>query len=156
MEGFSALAVPGAPLVGIAGALLLGYRRRWADLVLWAVTISGGFFLNWWLKQVYDAIRPSIADPLHLAFGWGFPSGHALAGLVVYGSIGVLLWVRIPRAHWRIGLGLGLAVLILLIGFSRLYVRDHYLGDVLAGYAVGLSWLALCVSVWVAYRHMTT
>jgi undecaprenyl-diphosphatase len=153
MEGFSALAVPGALLLSIAGTLLLAYRQRWADLSLWVVALSGGFFLNWWLKQAYDAIRPPIADPIHLGYDWGFPSGHALAALIAYGLIGVLMWVRIPRLHWRIGLMLALAGLILLIGFSRLYVRDHYLGDVLAGYAVGLSWLALCVSAWAAYRR---
>jgi undecaprenyl-diphosphatase len=153
MELFSALAVPGAPLLGIAGALLLVYRRRWADLVLWAAALYGGFLLNWWLKQAYDAIRPAVADPLRLGFEWGFPSGHALAALVVYGAAGVLLWVRLPRPRVRAALVATLAALILLIGFSRLYVRDHYLGDVLAGYAVGLSWLSLCVSAWAAYRR---
>jgi membrane-associated phospholipid phosphatase len=156
MEFVSGLAVPGALLLGIAGALLLAYRRRWPDLALWAVGLSGGFFLNWWLKQAYDAIRPPIADPLRLAFEWGFPSGHALAALVAYGLIGVLLWGHIARRGWRIALALGLAALILLIGFSRLYVEDHYLGDVLAGYAVGLSWLALCVSMWAGYRALRT
>jgi undecaprenyl-diphosphatase len=153
MQGFSALAVPGALVLSIAGALLLAYRRRWADLTLWAVALSGGFFLNWWLKQVYDAIRPPIADPLHLAYDWGFPSGHALAALIVYGLIGVLIWPRVRQPFWRNTLMLALVALILVIGFSRLYVRDHYLGDVLAGYAVGLSWLALCIGVWAAYRR---
>ena len=152
MTFVSALADPGAPLLGVAGALLLAYRRRWADLALWAVALSGSFFLNWWLKQVYDAVRPPIADPLRLAFEWGFPSGHALVALVAYGLCGVLLWVRIARPRDRIALVLVLVALILTIGFSRLYVGDHYLGDVLAGYAVGLSWLALCVGVWAAYR----
>ena len=152
MTFFSELADPGAPLLAIAGALLLTYRRRWADLTLWGVAFFGGFFLNWWLKQVYDAVRPPVADPLRLAFEWGFPSGHALAALIAYGLCGVLLWVHFARPRRRIALALALVALILTIGFSRLYVGDHYLGDVLAGYAVGLSWLALCVGVWEAYR----
>jgi len=149
---FSELAVPGVPVLAVVGTLLLAYRRRWAELTLWVVAISGGLFLNSWLKQVYDAVRPPIADPLRLAFEWGFPSGHALAALIAYGVLGVLLGFRITRPRRRIAVALSLAALILLIGFSRLYVRDHYLGDVLAGYAVGLSWLALCVGVWAAYR----
>jgi undecaprenyl-diphosphatase len=152
MGFFSELAVPGALLLGIAGALLLAYRRRMVDLTLWVVALAGGFFLSEWLQQAYDAVRPPIADPLNLNYEWGFPSGHALAALVVYGLIGVLLWRRIPHSRGRIVLALALAALVLLIGFSRLYVKDHYLGDVLAGYAAGLSWLALCVSMWVAYR----
>jgi undecaprenyl-diphosphatase len=152
MEGFSALAVPGVPVLAAIGALVLAYRRRWADLTLWAVAISGGFFLNSWLKDVYDAVRPAVADPLRLAFEWGFPSGHALAAIIAYGLLGVLLWVRIARPRWRIAVALSLAALILVIGFSRMYVRDHYLGDVLAGFAVGGGWLALCVGVWSAFR----
>jgi undecaprenyl-diphosphatase len=152
MTFFSELANPGVLLFGTAGALLLAYRRRWADLALWVIALYGGFTLNWWLKQVYSAVRPAFADPLRLAFNWEFPSGHALAALIAYGLCGILLWERIARPRLRIAVALALVALILTIGFSRLYVGDHYLGDVLAGYAVGLSWLALCVAVWAAYR----
>jgi membrane-associated phospholipid phosphatase len=152
MRIISGLAVPGVPIIAVLGALVLTYRRRWADLTLWAVAISGGFFLNSWLKDVYDAVRPAVADPLRLAFEWGFPSGHALAAIIAYGLLGVLLWFRITRPRRRIAMAFGIAALILMIGFSRLYVRDHYLGDVLAGYAVGGSWLALCVGVWSVFR----
>ena len=88
---------PGVPALAVVGALLLAYRRRWADLTLWVVALCGGFFLNWWLKQVYDAVRPPVADPLRLAFEWGFPSGHAIAALIAYGVLGVLLWFHIAR-----------------------------------------------------------
>jgi undecaprenyl-diphosphatase len=152
MRIISGLAVPGVPILAVIGALTLAYRRRWADLALWVAAIGGSLVLNDRLKIIYDAVRPPIADPLRLAFEWGFPSGHALAAVVAYGAAGVLLCFRITRPRRRIAVALGLAALILLIGFSRLYVRDHYLGDVLAGFAVGVSWLALCVGVWAAFR----
>ena len=139
-------------MLAVLGALALVCRRRWDELVLWVVVLGGGLFLNNWLKQVYDTGRTQVADPLRLALEWSFPSGHALAALTAYGLLGVLLWFRITRPRRRIAVALSLTALILMIGFSRLYVRDHYLGDVLAGYAVGLSWLALCVGVWAAYR----
>jgi undecaprenyl-diphosphatase len=151
MRIMSGLAVPGVPIVAAIGAVVLAYRRRWADLAFWAAALSGGLVLNDRLKIFYDAVRPPVADPLRLGFEWGFPSGHAIAALIAYGAIGVLLWFQISDRRWRIAAALGLAVLIVLIGFSRLYVRDHYLGDVLAGYAIGLSWLALCAGIWAAF-----
>ena len=49
MTFISELADPGVPALAVVGALLLVYRRRWADLALWVVAISGGIFLNSWL-----------------------------------------------------------------------------------------------------------
>ena len=37
-------------------------------------------------------------------------------------------------------------VLTLLIGLSRLYLGVHFLSDVIAGYAAGIVWLAVCVT----------
>lgn len=153
MDFVSALADPVSPVVGVAAGLLLAYRRRWADLALLVAAAAGGLFLNWWLKQVYDAVRPPDYDPLDLGFTWGFPSGHAIAAIVVYGALGMLLWPRVASRRRRIAAELAIAGLIGLIGFSRLYVHDHYLGDVLAGLAIGGAWLALCTALWLAYRE---
>jgi len=148
MTWISALADPGVPILGVAVALLLAFRREGVNLMRWSVALCGSYMLNAWLKVVYDATRPPVSDPLHLGFEWGFPSGHALAALVGYGMLGVLLWDRIVERQRRVKLILMLITLVLLIGFSRLYIGAHYLGDVLAGYAVGIAWLAVCSGVW--------
>jgi undecaprenyl-diphosphatase len=152
MRLVSWLADPGVPLIGLAGIALLALRRRWADLVLWVAALGGGLFINSFLKDLFDGRRPEWADPLRMGHQWQFPSGHVLGATIGYGLILLLLWHRFDRPRQRAAFALGLVALLLLIGFSRLYVRDHYLGDVLAGYAVGLSWLALCSGVWAAYR----
>ena len=40
----------------------------------------------------------------------------------------------------------GVALLIVAIGFSRLYLGVHYFSDVVGGYAAGLLWLSACIS----------
>jgi membrane-associated phospholipid phosphatase len=152
MRLISGLADPGVPLIGVIGVVLVAAQRRWADLALWVVALGGGLLINASFKDFFDGRRPAWADPLGLGHQWQFPSGHVLGATIGYGLILLLLWHRFDRPRLRSAFVLGLVALLLLIGFSRLYVRDHYLGDVLAGYAVGLSWLALCAGVWAAYR----
>ncbi|MEO7911484.1 MAG: phosphatase PAP2 family protein, partial [Roseiflexaceae bacterium] len=126
--------------------------RRWADLALWVAALAGGLFINATIKELFDGRRPEWADPLHMGHQWQFPSGHVLGATIGYGLVLLLIWHRFAPPGLRIAFVLALVALLLLIGFSRLYVRDHYLGDVLAGYALGLSWLMLCAGIWAAYR----
>ena len=65
-----------------------------------------------------------------------FPSGHAMMSLVIYGLIGYLLAVRLPR--WRWWIAIGTILIVTIIGFSRLYLGIHWPTDVAAGYAAGL------------------
>lgn len=87
------------------------------------------------LKYGFDMPRPPESVqryPIETS-DVGFPSGHAIAATVIYGGLVVALdRARDPRA-------VGLAALAALaIGLSRVVLGVHYLGDVLAGWAVGL------------------
>ena len=89
--------------------------------------------------------------PIDLYHGWeaySFPSGHATTAMVTYG----LLWVLLGQGRgWlaRCALLAGAAMLIGLIGASRLYLGVHWLSDVIAGFALGLAWVTLLA---LAYR----
>lgn len=116
----------------ILGAWYL--TNRWQALQV-AVTICGGVILNHFVKSIFTRPRPSINILLHYS-GFSFPSGHSATVMVVFGSIILILY----RSHyrWRKWLISLLAMLILLVGFSRLYVGAHYLSDIIAGWSLGL------------------
>jgi undecaprenyl-diphosphatase len=146
MQDISRLGSRGVVLALVAIiALGLLLRKRWQDAVLLLLAYGGGELTVSFLKSYFQ--RPRPAAPLVLVHGYSFPSGHAFNIMLVCGFAIYLLWPVCRGARAR---GLVLAVslsLIVLVGFSRIYLRAHWLDDVLAGYAIGLAWLLISKGV---------
>src|SRR5439155_17690729 len=104
------------------------------------------------IKNVVDRQRPVYNRIFTSEESPSFPSGHAAGSAVGYGMLAYCLALRWRTWRRRLPLVGVLVLLVLLIGFSRLYLGVHYLSDVLAGYALGLAWLALCVCAIEAIR----
>jgi undecaprenyl-diphosphatase len=130
--------------IAIITYLLL--KRRFDNAAGFAAAIVGGSLLNNVLKTIIHRPRPISGTTLVAAYGWGFPSGHAMTSVIFYGMIAYLL-VR-AAGSWRLKtFSMALACFIVfMIGFSRIYLQVHYLSDVLAGYAGGLFWLSICMT----------
>jgi undecaprenyl-diphosphatase len=131
--------------IGVAGALWLALQRRRLVLATWAAAYVGGALLNLALKAVFQRARPEFDAPLATALGWSFPSGHAMGAMVAYGMLAYLLVMRFgrPAAPFIVA---GACVVVLAVGFSRVYLGVHYFSDVLGGYLSGIAWLAVCAS----------
>lgn len=86
------------------------------------------------LKQLFTLPRPpvSVQAVAERPETSGFPSGHAISATVVYGGL-VLVRDRLTDLRYVVPA----ALVIGLVGLSRVVIGVHYLGDVLAGYAVG-------------------
>jgi undecaprenyl-diphosphatase len=72
----------------------------------------------------------------------GFPSGHAVTVVVFYGLLAYLLVPRLRSVFWKVVVAAAALLLIVFVGFSRVFTGGHYLTDVLAGYSVGIAWSA--------------
>lgn len=124
-------------------AVLLLYKKRELALTTLLVALSSLGLMSL-LKNLFQRTRP--ADPLVDGItNYSFPSGHALMSVAFYG---LLIWIirRHTANKWlRNGATGFLVVLILLIGFSRVYLRVHYPTDVIAGYCIGICWLWCCL-----------
>jgi membrane-associated phospholipid phosphatase len=72
----------------------------------------------------------------------GFPSGHAFMSVVVYGGlVRVFDRARAPLALAAAGL------LVVVISLTRIVLRLHYLGDVIAGAVLGVGFLLVMAIV---------
>jgi undecaprenyl-diphosphatase len=117
-------------------------RLQRTDAVFVALAFLGAQVLSTGMKLGFRRDRPFFPDPLATESTFSFPSGHALVSLAVYGSVALVL-ARLLSTRGR-ALVLGAAALVVVaIGFSRLYLGVHFLSDVLAGFAAGAAWLAL-------------
>jgi len=129
-------------VLSIVGLLVAGavarQARSWRPVAFLATTAAGSSLLTVAAKTLVGRPRPPAATALVGANGFAFPSGHALNTTAIVGACAVVLWTYRRARIWSIT---GAAVVILLVGFSRLYLGVHWLTDVLAAYALGIGWL---------------
>lgn len=95
------------------------------------------------LKVLFSQPRPFDLDPtlgIGRAGGYGVPSGHAQESVVLWGSMAHFIG---KKWFWALTV-----VILLLIGFSRVYLGVHFPTDVIAGWAVGIILLGLSVIGW--------
>ncbi len=140
-------AVLGVIVVAIGSVLVR--RGRANDATLLFLAFGGASVVNAVLKLIFHRPRPELAF-VHLDT-YSFPSGHAAASSATFTVMAYLLARRHSSTWARIWIGLGAAVAIALVGFSRLYLGAHYLSDVLAGISFGIAWAAaslLAYTLW--------
>ena len=136
-------------ILAIAALWRAGHPRL---ALAWLIVLSGCGLLIELSKNAFDRPRPPFNNTFTSEASSSFPSGHAVGSAVACGMLAYCLALRWRTWRRRLLLVAGLGLLVLLIGFSRIFLGVHYLSDVLAGYALGLAWLALCVCALEAVR----
>jgi undecaprenyl-diphosphatase len=141
-------------LHGIAGcavmALMLAayfhMRKQYYWLLTVAVVVPGGMLINVLLKYSFQRARPSFDDPLLTLATYSFPSGHTANATLLYGVLACWLVMRFRGVGQRAAIIAGAVLMVALVALSRMYLGVHYLSDVLAAFAEGCAWLAVCVT----------
>ncbi|MBL0268789.1 MAG: phosphatase PAP2 family protein [Chitinophagaceae bacterium] len=124
--------------------LLLREKKEALQTLLIALSSLGLMSL---FKNLFQRDRPD--HPLVNGItNYSFPSGHAMMSIAFYGLLIWLLGRHLRQHKIQRSLVIGfLILLILLIGFSRIYLRVHYPSDVIAGYSFGIGWLWLSLRI---------
>lgn len=127
--------------------VLLAHERKWIDVGFVLVAVVGSSLTVAFLKAWFDRPRPDAGSPIPLPESAAFPSGHATSGAVALGAFAVLAAERMPSRRARACLWAGAVVVGLGVGLSRIALNVHFVTDVLAGWCLGVAWLAACLLV---------
>jgi membrane-associated phospholipid phosphatase len=133
-------------LVSLVGAVVFGVWRRWLLFGTWVIATGGSVVLILLLKALFARPRPYFEQPMLLETYYSFPSGHAMEAVVLYGMLAYFAMLALRTWRARAAVVFGTSLLILLIGFSRIYLGVHYFSDVVAGFAAGGVWLSTCIT----------
>ena len=132
------------PVMILVGAYL-AWRRRWEGVMYWGLSMLVSQILIGTTKAAYERSRPPLS--LVETTGFSFPSGHAVAGAAI---VIALVIVLVPAGLRRRNLEMLAAAFAVIMGLSRVYLRTHWLSDVVAGVALGAA-VALGVAVAMHY-----
>jgi membrane protein DedA with SNARE-associated domain/membrane-associated phospholipid phosphatase len=127
-------------LVALAGATL-----AWRHKVRDGLTLAVGLALTYAAVHITkDAVdRPRPARALVDVDGAAYPSGHA-AYAVTWVAVAVALSRALPNLASRFAFVTVATAIAAAVGLSRIYLRAHYLSDVVGGWGLGAALFALC------------
>lgn len=128
----------GLTVVGLVLVLIL-FNYRFAFLLATANIVSALVAQS--LKHYFDAPRPQLyfkdqLDRIHFVLGTqqlslhSFPSGHTVSAF----STAIVITYLCKKKQW----GFLLFLMAALVGYSRMYLSQHFFEDVTAGSAIGV------------------
>jgi len=117
----------------IISILLLIFYKKKEDLSNLYIVLIISTLLNRYLKLIFERPRPELTHFVE-EHSYSFPSGHSMAAMTFYGYIIYMVLKSNLNKKYKVALITILSLLILTIGYSRIYLNVHYISDVLAGF----------------------
>ena len=124
--------------------LLILWRRIIYIMPLW-LTLAGSQLFNMLGKLAFQRPRPAVA--VYLETTSSFPSAHATIAMAFYGFLVYVILKQIKSYNKGLNLVFAVLVMLLAIGFARIYLGVHFLSDVWAGYLLGGIWAIIGMSL---------
>jgi len=102
--------------------------------------------LNNLLKLILKVPRPDL-DPLFFAKFYGFPSGHSMMSFIFYACLVYFSFKYLHNTKVKIAVLIASINIIILVGFSRIYLGVHNPTDVLGGFIAGFWWVTTAILI---------
>ncbi len=127
----------------VAIVFWLAKRKLKREALLFGATMLGAAILNTTLKLTFQRPRPVPYFDLRAPETFSFPSGHSLASFCFFGALAAILTARLKNPRRNLALWMFAAIMVSLIGLSRIYLGVHYTTDVLAGFTAAFIWICV-------------
>jgi len=135
-------------VLGIAFFWLIGSSRAAIGFGVVGVTVVGVAFLGDYTLGEFVGRSTPLGDRQE-----SFPSGHVFGTTVFYGFWGFLgVYYGLKKKILIPLIGL-ILVLVLAVGFSRMFEEAHWPSDVAAGYLLGGLWLLLLIPSFLYFQR---
>jgi undecaprenyl-diphosphatase len=139
-------------LLILISLIFIFYKKK--DLIFpLLISVLGSGIMVLIIKNLVNRSRPGVGVALYVEQFASFPSSHAALIFSLFGFLIYCFWRLNLHLSYKISLIIKIITtlvfgsIILLVGFSRLYLGVHFLSDVLAGYLTGLLWLLIAIYI---------
>ncbi len=137
----------GVTVAAISTVILFIIKRKWVNAITMAAVVAGGQVIVFVLKLLYARQSPVVDHNAIITWlGFSFPSGHVMGSLVILGMLSYFLIIFSKKWVFRTGVAFLTAIIVLFVAFSRIYLGENYLSDVICGLAGGFVWLSGCIT----------
>ncbi|MBM7617329.1 undecaprenyl-diphosphatase [Weissella uvarum] len=134
--------IPNTIFAVVIATIFWFWHKKDASLTL-LVSYFTGSVLALMAKLVIQ--RPRPVDPLQHNHGFSFPSGHMVTTTLLILLVTVLLMRYMQHEALQVVLWMFALAWILIIALSRVYLRAHYLTDIIGGGLFATGFVLLTV-----------
>lgn len=129
----------------LVAAMILVFKRRLPEALLLAFGVGGGSVLGAAARTFLERERPGaeVAKVL-TGEGYGFPSGDALQVFLLLGIGAMIFALEARRLSYKVWVLALCALVSGLVAYAQVYLGVHWLGDVIAAWIFGASWMIFC------------
>lgn len=132
-------------LIALTILILIILKKKRISLYI-AINLITSFLFSQIIKLIIQRPRPidiSLVDHV----GYSYPSGHSLVSMAYFGFITYLIFKNVDNKFFRYFFTVISIILIIAIGFSRIYLGVHYFSDVFGGFLLAIFFLLNFINI---------